>query len=76
MTFKILREKSKPFINFETIIEDLVQVSSDSDVGDNFVSDKKYDLKILRLQLRCHQLQFYFSVSNCFCREKSKRFEI
>ena len=43
MTFKILREKSKPFINFETIIEDLVQVSSDSDVGDNFVSDKKYD---------------------------------
>ena len=29
MTFKISREKSKPFINFETIIEDLVQVSSD-----------------------------------------------
>ena len=28
MTFKILRDKSKPFINFETIIEDLVQVSS------------------------------------------------
>ena len=27
MTFKIIREKSKPFINFETIIEDLVQVS-------------------------------------------------
>ena len=27
MTFKILRDKSKPFINFETIIEDLVQVS-------------------------------------------------
>ena len=61
MTFKILRDKSKPFINFETIIEDLVQVSPfDSAIP---IGNSHCPIRISKTPLL---------VSNCFCGEKSQ----